>query len=310
MAHDFISASAPGSLMLFGEHAVLRGFPAIACAVNSRLRVVLEPRGDRLVQVTSDLGRLGTSLDSLEIRKPFTFLLTALQHAARPLEHGFDIRVEAEFSSTVGLGSSAAVTVATLAALDRLQDHDAPAGDLLARAIRVIRAVQGLGSGTDAAASLHGGVVLFDPAPQTVTTLPGKPPISLVYSGAKDPTANVVARVNAWEQRHPVVARAVFEAIAAVTHEAAEAFREGDLPRVGALMNTHQGLQDALGVSHRPFAEIIAALRENPAVLGCKISGSGLGDCAVALGDENAGAPGYQRIPVRITGKGVAVEAR
>ena len=217
MAHDFISASAPGSLMLFGEHAVLRGFPAIACAVNSRLRVVLEPRGDRLVQVTSDLGRLGTSLDALEIRKPFTFLLTALQHAARPLEHGLDIRVEAEFSSTVGLGSSAAVTVATLAALDRLQDHDAPAGDLLARAIRVIRAVQGLGSGTDAAASLHGGIVLFDPAPQAVTTLPGKPPISLVYSGAKDPTAFVVAAVTECYPRPLAVARAVFGASAAVT---------------------------------------------------------------------------------------------
>lgn len=309
MEPGLVRASAPGSIMLFGEHAVLRGHPAIACALDARLRVILEPRPDRRVRVVSDLGLMETSLDALEVRKPFTFLLTAVQQTLRPLSHGLDIRVEAGFSSTVGLGSSAAVTVAALAALDRLQDLPHETADLLARAIRVIRTVQGTGSGTDAAASVHGGVVFFEPDSRRVTPLPGKPPVSLVYSGAKDPTANVIARVNAWEARHPDVAKAVFQAMAAVTVEAAEAFREGDFARFGSLMNTHQGLQDALGVSHRPFSEIIASLRDNPAVLGCKISGSGLGDCAVALGDEQAGAAGYESIPARITGRGVIVEA-
>ena len=71
-------------------------------------------------------------------------------------------------------------------------------------------------------------------------------------------------------------------------------------------MNIHQGLQSALGVSNSRIEEIVYALREAPGIDGAKISGSGLGDCVVGVGQVGEGfSCQAQRIEVAITTQGV-----
>ena len=264
---DTVTASAPGSLMLFGEHAVLHGRLALVCAVDRRLRVRATRRADRRVLVESALGHAESELDALALPPPFRFIEACLRRALPALDCGLELRVDSEFPATVGLGSSAAVTVATLAALAAL----APPGDatpLHAAARDAIRAVQGIGSGADAAASALGGIVAFRTDPPRAERLPAAPP--------------------------PLTAEA---AIAA-----------GDWPRVGVLMNAGQGLMEALGVGNAALAEIVALLRADLGVLGAKISGSGLGDCAIGLGRADWREARYEALPVAISGRGVEIE--
>src|SRR5690349_12767806 len=111
-------ASAPGSLMLLGEYGVLHGTPALVCAVDKRMCVTLTPRADERIEIESTLhGTYQTELNQIKIEAPFQFVLGALQHYQSKMRRGCDIKIESEFSDKMGLGSSSAVTVATLACL-------------------------------------------------------------------------------------------------------------------------------------------------------------------------------------------------
>ncbi len=111
-------ASAPGSLMLLGEYAVLHGQQAWVCALHKRITVTLTPRNDDRIEIYSDNhGQYSTDTQHLTIEKPFEFVLAALKQHQAVLRRGCDIHIESTFSDTIGFGSSAAVTTATLAAL-------------------------------------------------------------------------------------------------------------------------------------------------------------------------------------------------
>ena len=128
------TASAPGSLMLLGEHAVLHGQLALVCAVNRRIQVTLTPRKDRTIRISSALGRRSMTVDAIKPSKPLRFVMAALRRFAKTLPSGFDLRIDSDFSHQVGLGSSAAVTVATLAVLKQFAAGHTEAGSRAQRA--------------------------------------------------------------------------------------------------------------------------------------------------------------------------------
>ena len=303
-----IRVSAPGSIMVMGEHAVLFGHRAIACAVNRFMHLHLVRRPDREVHVRSALGNASGTLDALPQDENLSFVLATIGLFADRLPCGFELDIESEFSHTVGLGSSAAVTAALVAALLACCDESTAPEYVFDRALAVIHQVQGRGSGTDLAASVYGGLIGYTVAPRRVDPLPGLPPISLYYAGYKTRTPDVLARV----AQSSVGLEPLYSGLYALMHncsEAAEAaIRAQDWPQLGRLMNLYQGLMDALGVNDQTLAQMIYRLRSNPEVMGCKISGSGLGDCVLALGNDAALAQDFQRIEVAVSGQGLRLE--
>jgi mevalonate kinase len=83
-----VNASAPGSLMLMGEHAVLRGQPAIVCAINKRMKIKLTPRADSTIALHSALGEHETTLDELAPSDGFRFVLGAFRACRADFEAG------------------------------------------------------------------------------------------------------------------------------------------------------------------------------------------------------------------------------
>jgi mevalonate kinase len=280
-----VIVSAPGSLMLMGEHAVLHGRRALVAAIAQRMHVGLRPRADRQVRIRSVLGALDTTLDALKIQPPFTFVLATLLRQHRRLTCGLDITIKADFSHQIGFGSSAAVTVALLRALDELfaLGLRTPA-KFLAAARAIIHGVQGCGSGADAAASLCGGIVLYRADPQQVRVLPVTPALTAIYSGYKTPTPEVIAIVDRQRRRNPQLFVRLFDLMDDCVTRAVPLLSKKDWAGFGALLNFHHGLQAALGVNTPELEQICQRLRASPGIHGAKISGSGLGDCAVGLG--------------------------
>lgn len=302
------TASAPGSLMLFGEHAVLRGRLALVCAVDRRVKVRLTPRSDRQVEIVSSLGRLAMTLDLIGPAEPFRFVTTAIKRRKSSLPAGFDLAIHSDFSHTVGLGSSAAVTVATLAALNAWTGARQSPRELFDEGLRVVRDVQGLGSGADVAASVFGGGVRFRSHPVEITSLPGDHPLTVVYSGYKRPTVEVVRLVNKAEAADPALFQSVFDLMGACSEQAAAAIAKADWPAVGRQLNVAHGLLDAIGVSDATLSAIAFALRADPGILGAKISGSGLGDCVIGLGRAKRTDWPYEVLPVQMSPAGVQTQ--
>ena len=296
--------------MLMGEHAVLRGHPAIVCAIDKRMRVELTPLEGKTILLHSALGEHETSLDELAHNESFRFVLGAIRACREGMQQGFQLDIRSEMSHQMGLGSSAAVTVATLAALAGAQGKTPELHCLLECGTKIIRKAQGgVGSGADVAASAYGGCLRYFAEPQEAVKLPMTPQLTVLYSGSKMPTPEVIALVEENRQKQPELYDELDELIGHTVQHAFEAAARGDWETMGGLMNINQGLMDSLGVNNSKLAELVYELREDPNIQGSKISGSGLGDCVVGLGKSMRRDWGVPSLAVKVDLTGATVEA-
>ncbi|MDD3277050.1 MAG: hypothetical protein PHP93_08390 [Kiritimatiellales bacterium] len=304
-----IKASAPGSLMLLGEHAVLHGRRALVCAIDKRITISLSKINNRILRILSDLGTYEAPLDNLTDHPDFRFVLDAVKQVS--LEQGIELKIESEFSSDIGFGSSAAVTVATHSALMQLNSGSpgefAPPGratppaepflmELFKRSLATIHRVQGRGSGADVVASVFGGVVAYRAEPLEIVPLGHSFPLTAVYSGSKMKTADVIRLVEERRALNPEYYEKIFDRMDASVGEVISDFptlgpersergradaRQG-LQVLAKNLILNQKLMEEMGLCNTALAEIISIFQalEVPA----KISGSGLGDCAIGLG--------------------------
>ncbi len=278
-------AQAPGSLMLVGEYAVLVGYPAIVLAINRFITVNLEPRSDRVVNLFSVLGEHTTDLETLTIMQPFEYVLATLAAKISALPSGCDIHIHSEFDSGIGLGSSAAVTIATLQALYQwIRPGLATSVTLWHEAIDIIHQVQGgHGSGADLAASLYGGILSFQQNPFKIRPLSPAPPITVVYTGKNNmrtPQAIQAFKRDYHREKHD----RLLQKIGQLAPTAAYAISQGNWHKLGALLAQGQGYMRALGVSTPKLNRIVHSLSTQPDIFGAKLSGSGLGDCIIGIG--------------------------
>lgn len=285
MAMKSYKAVVPGSLMLFGEHAVLHGSHAIVTAIENYLTVTLTPRIDKIININSELlGKYQFSLDDFKITSRFNFVLAAIGEYLRELPCGFDLEISSDFTDKIGFGSSAAVTVGTLRVFDNwLHDEQLSAYDLVKIGRKVVQKAQSTGSGADIAASVCGKTLLYQMEPLNIQELAHKPPLRVVYSGIKKATSEVVQMVEAKRLKNMEIFRHLYAAIDCCVLEAADAINHQNWSRLGELMNIHHGIQDAFGTNNEALSKIVFSLRQQADIYGAKISGAGLGDCVIGV---------------------------
>lgn len=311
---------APANTMILGEHSVVYGKPALACALDQFVTVHWQTRQDSAINVYSALGEHHTQLDNITLHPKLTFVIAALQAFQSHLTCGLDIQVESEFSSTIGLGSSAAVLAAMLSGLNTICKTDYNLIRLFEIGHRVIIDLQGRGSGTDLAASLSGGTIFFQPKTDlqplsSIQKLNIQLPLVLIYAGYKTPTADVLRQVAiAWQDK-PNELEMLYRSMAKVTKQAFQALQNKEFERFYQACSDYQILMDKLGVNDKTIQTIIDALIQCESIHCAKISGSGLGDCVLGIGnlDEcNSEAlselADYQSIAIKVSNAGAKTE--
>jgi mevalonate kinase len=299
-----IKASAPGSLMLLGEYAVLNGGHALVCAIEKRIHVSLKPRADKQIELMSGLGHLTIALSQLKIIPPFQFVLATLKKYQKWMKQGCTITIQSEFSDQVGLASSAAVTVAVLAALKKWLELSYSPLQLIREARRIVQSVQGVGSGADVAACVLGGMVAYRKNPFIAERIECFHPLTLVYSGSKTPTVVAINQVKKYFSSKPILFKHLLRAINICAKQGITAVKAQNFIELSHLMTIQQGLMTALGVNTPQLQTIVEKLIAEPTILAAKISGSGLGDCVVGLGT----AQDIEQIPITIATQGVRFE--
>jgi len=289
--------------MVLGEHAVVYGEPALVAALERWLVIRWQRLDAREVRIASSLGDYAAALDDLHDDPQLRFVLAPLRHHAERLPCGLSLTIESDIPTTMGLGSSAAVLAATLIGLQALlPDLSGQRLRLFQLGRTLIQQIQGRGSGTDLAASLYGGVLLLEPKLPTITPIPFHTPLTLIYSGYKTPTAEVLDKVaHDWDPV-PELRDRLYRLMGATTRQAVKALADEDSahPLFNRLFNVYHGLMDALGVCDLTLAKIVYAARERGHA--AKISGSGLGDCVLALGEVTL--PGYACLTLDIAETG------
>lgn len=300
-----VTATAPATLMFFGEHSVLRFGPAVVAAVDGYLTVELETRPDDQIVVISDLGQETTNRHEILLSNTFRFVAAVFKAVQDTIVTGFTCKISTNFSSTQGLGSSAAVTIATLGALQKLFGFS---GDLHMIALNVVRKVQGRGSGADLAASLLGGIIAYQCTPTVeMKRIASSLDITVCFSGYKTSTSEVIRQVEESEKQNPELILELLKIQRDTAKQAAVAIAQHDLQKLKFLTQVSQGVMEALGVSDPIMSQIVWQLRQDPGIYGSKISGSGLGDCVIGFGHLQKPSS-LTILPYKISQTGLVIE--
>lgn len=278
-----IISSAPGKLILFGEHASSRGKPAIVFAVNKRLTVTISKcKAHKILLTSKEFNVYQEEYPTMKLDMVSSLIATFFRKYSIS-EKPLDIVIESEIQS--GFGSSAALIVALFGALFTYFDIMPSKIEFLKICIDFNRDFKGYGSGLDIATSLYGGIIKYQM---------GRKPKSLPYekvkfvvgnTRSKAPSGPIVQQVRDYEFKEPIEAKKIFDRIGEIVREAEDAILENDQRTLGNLMNKNQDLLRALNVSSPILEELISAAIDNDA-LGAKLSGAGVGDNMLALVSE------------------------
>lgn len=269
-----IIASAPGKLLLMGDHAVVYGGPCLVTAISERMTVAISPSiDDQLHLITPGVSDTRFLTAALRVAE-------SSWHVTLPM---LTIETSSSFSGNYGLGSSAAVTVAALFALSEYTGKKINEKELFRLAYRVILDVQKVGSGFDVASAVWGGTIWYEHLGKNIIPVESRDmPLVVGFTGIKANTPTIVSDVaKKYETQKEKVTR-IFSAIEKLVFDAKEKIVDGDWERVGKLMDFNQEYLRDLGVSSEKLESLILAAKQAGA-WGAKLSGAGGGDCMISL---------------------------
>ena len=270
-----IRFSAPGKVFLFGEHAVVYGKKAVACAIDLRTTVEIT-RGGKGIHIQSAFK------DEPDKNQ---YIKTALKKvsACGTTSTTLTIKVTSKIPVASGLGSSAAVTVATIAALNEEYQAGMTRDEIAFMGYQTELEVQGAASPTDTFVSTMGGTVIV---PDKKKLPPITCGVVVGHTGISKSTSRMVSRVRTLKEKYPEIMDDIMDCIGKMSARGEELVLKNDYKSIGELMNVNQGLLDAIGVNIPELSLQINAARAHGAY-GAKITGAGGGGCMVAICDPS-----------------------
>ena len=331
-----ITEKAPGKLYIAGEYAVVEnGYPAILVALDQFVTCSIEESAAEVGKIISrqyhnnalQWHRLGEQMVVDNRDNPFSYILSAIKVTeeyarsfARELRI-FDLHIDSQLDSDsgkkYGLGSSAAVTVATVKALCRFYNLPVTKNEIFKLAAIAHFEVQGNGSLGDVAASVYGGWIAYHSFDRqwlaqqrkyldlrTLVDLPWpdlkieslKAPSNLQlligWTGKPASTSQLVDKISLFKARHQKEYRQFLEDSKHCIQRMVDGFHNADLESIKNEIRYNRELLKQLGTNSGVHIEtpVLNKLCEIAEDFGgaAKTSGAGGGDCGIVAIDRDS----------------------
>jgi mevalonate kinase len=280
-------ASAPGKVILFGEHFVVYGVKAILCSINKRVTVTAEKTSERKISINSEIGKLVLEPNKsiLEINSPLKPFYYLANKAIENEDTGIHIEINSEIPLGAGLGSSSACCVAGSAAIFKLFGEISKE-EILKRAIEAERTIFENTSGADCTVCTYGGVMEYDKN-KGFKKIQDEPNFQLIIvnSNIEHSTQSMVFKVKEFENRNKEEFSKLINLESKLVEDVLKLVKEKKIKEIGEKMNQNQEYLETLGISNNELTKMVKIGQESS--YGAKITGSGGGGCIFVLTNES-----------------------
>jgi mevalonate kinase len=320
------TASAPAKIILFGEHFVVYNQPVILASINKRMKIECKIEVEKNNVVNIETNYFGKKIYPLSIIKnnnhyieneffyPLIYMLRKI--LPRDIEpYNITIKIHSEIPYGVGLGSSAALSVAGVAAILGLYNRSKQKNEILDIAIETERILHKNSSGADCIVSTYGGLLYYQKNSKArAINLSKELSFIIINTGLKHSTGELVSIVERFRKKNFSEFDNISNRVSKICESAIKALEEGNLLNIGKLMNENQILLDRIGVSTPEINNIINLSLQYGAI-GSKLTGAGGGGCVLSLlhpQDKDyfvvkMKKHGYECFPVCIENQGLKV---
>lgn len=262
--------------ILFGEHSVVYGYPAIVCGLGVGAIASVQDAETSAFFFTGVNANFQTQLESpSSLAEGFRSLFEVLG-----ITSSVEIHVDLSIPTGAGLGSSAAIGAACCRALIK---HFNLSEDLIESGVEAFEVVfHASPSGVDQAAALYGGFFQFSKSSgyQKIEV----PVLDLVVAnvGSREPTKHILERFASQKKSDETRFKVTMEEMGSLPSQAQIALTNKDLVEVGKLMTHNHSLLNEVGVSS-PELDIACQIAIKAGALGAKLTGAGRGGCIISL---------------------------
>ncbi len=280
--------SAPGKIILFGEHFVVYGIPAILCAIDRRVKVTSEKIAQKEINIKSEIGKLKIPVSTpiSQVNSPLKPFYYLADHISRKHNYkdGIEITIESEIPSGVGLGSSSACCVAAAGSISGLFEK-ASKEEILKLSIDAEKTIYPNTSGADCTVCTFGGIMKYDKK-SGYAKINSQSNFELVIANSKiiHTTDDVVSNVKKFKEKNEDRFLNLCKNEEELIANALENLKKNDLIGLGSTISTNQKYLEAIGVSNEKLQEMIKLADSTS--FGSKLTGAGGGGCIFALTDH------------------------
>jgi len=280
-------ASAPGKVILFGEHFVVYGVKAILCAINKRVTVTAEKIKEEKISIKSDIGDL-----ELELNKPISEINSPLKPfyylANKMIQNqstGIEIKIESDIPLGAGLGSSSACCVAGAAAVSKLFSEKTKE-EILELAIEAERTIFENTSGADCTVCTYGGIIEYEKEKGFIK-IKSEPNFHLIIanSNIKHSTESIVSKVKQFKNDDTERFSKLCNDESKLIEDVLQLLKESNIQKLGQKVVQNQRYLETIGISNEKLKDMIKIGQESS--FGTKITGAGDGGCVFSLTDES-----------------------
>ena len=280
-------ASAPGKIILFGEHFVVHGTKAILAAIDKRVTVTSTFTDNKTIKVNSQLGTIEVPISSSheEVKsefRPFVYLANKIINSEQNVS-GLEITIDSDIPIGVGLGSSSACCVAATASISELF-NELSSEEILKMSIEAEKTIFPDTSGADCTVCTYGGMIEYPSIEKIDNTFDLN--LLIVNSMIPHNTKNSVEKVSKFKKNDEGRFSQLCDLETKLIDEVVTAMKNNDVTTFGLKMSENQKYLEEIQISNDTLRDMISSLKEIS--LGTKITGAGDGGCIIALvKDEN-----------------------
>ncbi len=283
-----ISASAPAKCILFGEHAVVYGYPAIAIPVHTlRAKAVIAPEirgGPGRIMISAPEVNFQKLYSAQNIHDAYSFSLrTVFDYLKIQNPPPFELKITSAIPIAAGLGSGASIAVAITRAVSAFVGKPLSQKEICRIAFEIEKVHHGTPSGIDNTVIAYEEPIYFiKNKPFTRLDVDQSMEFLVADSNIRSKTIDAVSKVRNLKECNEEKVKNIFDDIHWIVKSARKLIREGDLEQLGMLLTLNHEHLAKLGVSH-PKLDLLVSTAIKSGAYGAKLTGAGLGGHVLAL---------------------------